>query len=68
MEQLKNTSGYLEEASAIQTSKLATTFEYENRYILEKTGILSAVIIPENMVAMRVDLGILWEKLKCITR
>ena len=36
--------------------------------ILQKTGIHPAVITPENMVAMKADLGIPWEKRKCMAR
>ena len=69
MKQLHNTSGHSEEASAIQTSKIVTSIEDEKRHdILEKAGIYAAVITPENMVAMKVDLGIPWEKLKCMAR
>lgn len=69
MKQLHNTSGHSEEASAIQTSKLVTSIEDEKRHdILEKAGIYPAVITPENMVAMKADLGIPWEKLKCMAR
>ena len=68
MKQLHNTSGHSEEASAIQTSKLVTSIEDEKRHILEKAGIYRAVITPENMVAMKADLGIPWEKLKCMAR
>ena len=69
MEQLQNTSGHSEEASVIQTSKLVTSIEDEKRHdILGRTGISPAVITPENMVAMKVDLGIPWENLKCMAR
>ena len=69
MEQLQNTSGHSEETSAIQTSKLVTSTEDEKRHnILEKAGISPGVITPENMVAKKVDLGIPWEKLKCMAR
>ena len=69
MEQLQNTSGHSEKASGIQTSKLVTSIEDEKRHdILEKVGIYPAVITPENMVAMKADLGIPWEKLKCMAR
>ena len=69
MEQLQNTKGHSEEASAIQTSKLVISIEDEKGDdILEKAGISPSVITPENMVAMKVDLGILWEKRKCMAR
>ena len=58
-----------EEASAIQTSKLVTSVEDEKRHdILEKAGISPAVITPENVVGMKVDLGIPWQKLQCMAR
>ena len=69
MEQLQNTSGHSEEASAIQTSELVTSIEDQKRHgILEKVGISPVVITPENMMTMKVDLGIPWEKLKCMAR
>ena len=69
MEQLQNTSRHLEEASVIQTSKLVTSIEDKKRHdILEKAGVAPAVITPENRVAIKVDLGIPWEKLKCMAR
>ena len=67
MEQLQNTSGHSEEASAIQTSKLAISIWDGKRHdILEKVGISPAVITPKNMAAMKVDLGMPWEKVKCM--
>ena len=46
-----------------------TSIEDEKKHdILEKAGIYPAVITPENMVAMKADLGIPWEKLKCMAR
>ena len=69
MEQLQNIRGHSEEASAIQNSNLVTSIEDKKRHdILEKAGIYPAVITPENMVAMKADLEIPWEKLKCIAR
>ena len=68
-EQLQNTNGHSEEASGPQTSKLVTSIEDKKRHdILEKAGISPRVITPENMVAMKADLGIPWEKLKCMAR
>ena len=65
----QNTSGHSEEAFAIQTSKLVISIEDEKRRdILEKAGIYPAVITPENLVAMKADLGISWEKPKCLAR
>ena len=55
MEQLKNKSGHSEE-------------EEKRHDILEKAGINPAIITPENIVAKKVDLGIPWEKFKCMER
>ena len=69
MVQLNNTSGNAEKASVVQTSKLLKSFEEDHRKnILMKAGILAADIAPEEMVAMKVDMGILWEKVNCMAR
>ena len=69
MEQLQNTSGQSEEASTNQTSKLVTSIKDEKRHdILKKAGIYPAVITTENMVAMIADLGIPWDKPKCMAK
>ena len=53
----------------MQTSKLLKSFEEDHRKnILMKAGILAADIAPEEMVAMKVDMGILWEKVNCMAR
>ena len=65
MGQLNNTCGNTEKASVLQTSKLLKSFEEDHRKnILMKAGIVAADMAPEEMVAMRVDMGILWEKVK----
>ena len=69
MVQLNNASGNAEKASVVQTSKLLKSFEEDHRKnILMKAGILAADIAPEEMVAMKVDMGIPWEKVKCMAR
>ena len=69
MGQLNNTYGNTEKASLVQTSKLLKSFEEDHRKnILMKDGIVAADIAPEEMVAMKVDMGIPWEKVKCIAR
>ena len=69
MVQLNNASGNAEKASVVQTSKLLKSFEEDHRKnILMKAGILAADIAPEEMVAMKVDMGILWEKVNCMAR
>ena len=69
MGQLNNTCGNTEKASLVQTSKLLKSFEEDHRKnILMKDGIVVADIPPKEMVAMKVDMGIPWEKVKCIAR
>ena len=69
MGQLNNTSGNTEKASVLQTSKLLKSFEEDHRKsILMKAGIVATDIAPEEMVAMKVDMGIPWEKVKCMAR
>ena len=61
MGQLNNTCG--------NTEKLLKSFEEDHRKnILMKAGIVAADMAPEEMVAMRVDMGILWEKVKYMAR
>ena len=68
MGQLNNTCGSTEKASVVQTSKLLKSFEEGNRKnILMKDGIF-VDITPKEMVAMKVDMGIPWEKVKYIAR
>ena len=69
MRQLNNTCGNTEKASLVQTSKLLNSFEEDHRKnILMKAGIVAAGITPEEIVAMKVDMGIPWEKIKCMAR
>ena len=69
MGQLNNTCGNTEKASLVQTSKLLKSFEEDHRKnILMKDSIVVADIPPKEMVAMKVDMGIPWEKVKCIAR
>ena len=69
MGQLNNTCGNTEKASVVQTSKLLKSFEEDNRKnILMNAGIFVAYITPKEMVAMKVDMEIPWEKVKCIAR
>ena len=69
MGQLNNACGNTEKASVVQTSKLLKSFEEDHRKnILMKAGIVAADIAPEEMVAMKVDMGIPWEKVKCMAR
>ena len=69
MGQLSNACGNTEKASVVQTSKLLKSFEEDHRKnVLMKAGIAAADIAPEEMVAMKVDMGISWEKVKYIAR
>ena len=46
-----------------------TSIDDDKRHdILEKAAIYPAVITPENMMAIKLDLGIPWEKLNCMPR
>ena len=69
MRQLNNTCGNTEKASLVETSKLLNSFEEDHRKnILMKAGIVAAGITPEEIVAMKLDMGIPWEKIKCMAR
>ena len=69
MSQLNNTCGNTEKTSVVQTSKLLKSFEEDHRKnILMKAGIFVADITPKEMVAMKVDMGLPWEKVKCMAR
>ena len=69
MRQFSNTCRNTEQASAVQTSKLLKSFEEDHRKnILMKADILAAGITPEEIVFMKVDLGIPWEKAKSMAR
>ena len=53
----------------MKTSKLVTSIDDEKRQdIVEKAAVYPAVITPENMVAMKLDLRIPWEKCNCMPR
>ena len=46
-----------------------TSIDDEKRHdILEKAAVYPVVITPENMLAIKLDLGILWEKLNYMAR
>ena len=53
----------------MKTSKLVTSIDDEKRQdIVEKAAGYPAVITPENMVAMKLDLRKPWEKRNCMPR
>ena len=67
--QLHKIAGNSSDAVATQTGKLFNSFDEATRSdILSAGNIPSATISPKHMVAMKVDLGIPWEKLKTIAR
>ena len=69
MRQLNNTCENTKKASLVQTSKLLKSLEEDHRKnILIKAGIVAAGITPEEIVAMKLDMGIPWEKVKCMAR
>ena len=66
---LNNACENTEKASVVQTSKLLKSSEEDHRKnILMKAGIVAADIAPEEMVAMKIDMGIPWEKVKYMAR
>ena len=69
MGQLSNTCGNTEKTSVVQNSKLLKSFEEDHRkHILMKTGIVEADIALKKLVAMKAEIGIPWEKVKCVVR
>ena len=67
--QIEATSGSNKEDILIQTSKLVKSFDEEARVtILRNANISPVEIDAETMVAMKVDMGIPWEKLKTMSR
>ena len=69
MGQLNDTCGNTEKTLVVQTSKLLKSFEEDHRKnILMKAVIFVADITPKEMVAMKVDMGIPWENVKCIAK
>ena len=66
---LNNACENTEKASVVQTSKLLKSSEEDHRKnILMKPGIVAADIAPEEMVAMKIDMEIPWEKVKYMAR
>ena len=67
--QLTKIAGNSNDAVATQTGQLFRSFDEETRSDILKTGDIPSVnISSKHMVAMKVDLGIPWEKLKTIAR
>ena len=67
--EIKISTGETSESVQIQVSKLVKSFGYDDRKaILEQANIQPSEIIAEEMVAMKVDLGIPWEKMKTMGR
>lgn len=66
---LLDNSGGGAETLVTQTSKLVKSFTEEDKEkILSQADVFPSVISAETMIAMKVDLGIPWEKLKKMGR
>ena len=62
------TSGKSNGAVTIQTGKLVKSLGVEERQQILKTAGISMELGEEELVAMKVDMGIPWEKLKTMSR
>jgi len=66
---VQTTSGSTDGAIITQTSKLIRSMDFEKRKkILEMSKIASVELSEEILVAMKVNMGIPWEKLKTMSR
>jgi len=67
-------SGASKDAVSVQTGKLVKSFDVEQRTEIIKNAQIPSASIPEDalvanaLVAMKVDMGIPWEKLKTMSR
>ena len=69
MNMMKTTSGETTNAMVSQTAKLIKSCDVEKRKAILKSAKIPSADIPENtLVAMKVDMGIPWEKLKTMSR
>ena len=69
MGQIESCSGSSEKGLIIQTSKIVKSFSEENRSEILKQANISPIEIDEKeMVALKVNLGIPWEKVKSMAR
>ena len=69
MNMVQSTSGKSTAAVTKQAGKFVKTLGLEQREeILKQANIPSVEISEENLVAMKVDMGIPWEKLKTMSR
>jgi len=69
LKQIQESSGKSTAATGVQTRKIIQSLDEDTRRdILNEANIDSIEIGPQQMVAMEVDLGIPWEKLKCMSR
>ena len=67
--QFASVSGDNDSALSVQTSKLLKSFDQTDRKdILVQAGLVAPEIDAGKMVAMKVDLGIPWEKLKTMAK
>ena len=69
LDQIESCSGSSEKALIIQTSKIVKSFSEENRSQILKEANISPIEIDEKeIVALKVNLGIPWEKVKSMAR
>lgn len=67
--QLEQATGCSKDSQITQTAKLVKSFEGEEKEaILKKAKIATPEITAEQMIAMKIDIGIPWEKLKKLSR
>ena len=66
---MKTSSGESTKSLVKQTASIVKSFaEEERNAILRKTNISAVEITPEEMVTLKSDMGIPWEKLKTVSR
>ena len=66
---MKTSSGESTKSLVRQTASIIKSFAQEERNaILKKANISAVEITPEEMVALKSDMGIPWEKLKTVSR
>ena len=65
---MKTSSGESTKSLVKQTAAIVKSFAEERNAILRKTNISAVEITPEEMVTLKSDMGIPWEKLKTVSR
>ena len=67
--QMETFAGSSKDDLAVQTGSLLKSYgEKERELILKTSQIKSIEILPKTMVAMKLDMGIPWEKMKTMAR